>query len=351
MMQKTVNRLTIAVAIAMFFAAIFVLYRELENTRLIDVIANFEALPKARVTLALAFTAASYLLLTGYDFLALSYADHKLRSRETLFASFISFTFSNNLGFALMSGELGSLLDLYRIRSPPRRDRGSRRVLHPHLCARCHDRRRADAFARSRRHVIHPQPATTASAGCGDCDACGGRRLSRRSRRPARADRSVALSSAATLARVRAYAISVASLDQALAAGVVYVLLPPDTQITFHAISRCLCHRYADFFIEPCARRTGGIRNDGCRVGAQYVESGLARLPHRLSLNLFRVAACVGDPSGCDLRDAALGARVGLASATAQRPDQKRQTRSRPSSSMTVADLLSMALAGPPSVH
>ena len=72
MMQKTVNRLTIAVAIAMFFAAIFVLYRELENTRLIDVIANFEALPEARVTLALALTAASYLLPTGYDFLALS---------------------------------------------------------------------------------------------------------------------------------------------------------------------------------------------------------------------------------------------------------------------------------------
>ena len=104
MMQKTVNRLTIAVAVAMFFAAIFVLYRELENTRLIDVAGNLEALPKTRVILALALTAASYLLLTGYDFLALSYADHKLRSRETLFASFISFTFSNNLGFALMSG-------------------------------------------------------------------------------------------------------------------------------------------------------------------------------------------------------------------------------------------------------
>jgi uncharacterized membrane protein YbhN (UPF0104 family) len=72
MMQKTVNRLTIAVAIAMFFAAIFVLYRELQNTRLIDVIANFEALPEARVTFALALTAASYLLPTGYDILALS---------------------------------------------------------------------------------------------------------------------------------------------------------------------------------------------------------------------------------------------------------------------------------------
>ncbi len=104
MMQKTVNRLTIAVAVAMFFAAIFVLYRELENTRLIDVAGSLKALPKTRVIPALALTAASYLLLTGYDFLALSYADHKLRSRETLFASFISFTFSNNLGFALMSG-------------------------------------------------------------------------------------------------------------------------------------------------------------------------------------------------------------------------------------------------------
>jgi uncharacterized membrane protein YbhN (UPF0104 family) len=104
MTQKTVNRLTFAVAVVMFFAAIFVLYRELKNTRLVDVIANFEALPKTRVMLALALTAASYLLLTGYDFLALSYANHRLRPRETLFASFISFSFSNNLGFALMSG-------------------------------------------------------------------------------------------------------------------------------------------------------------------------------------------------------------------------------------------------------
>jgi uncharacterized membrane protein YbhN (UPF0104 family) len=83
MTQKTVNRLTFAIAVVIFFAAIFVLYRELENTRLVDVIVNFEALPKARVILALALTAASYLLLTGYDFLALSYANHRLRPRKT----------------------------------------------------------------------------------------------------------------------------------------------------------------------------------------------------------------------------------------------------------------------------
>ena len=88
----------------MFFAAIFILYRDLENTRLIDVVGSLEALPKTRVIVALALTAASYLLLTAYDFLALNYVGHKLQWWETLFASFIAFSFSNNLGFALMSG-------------------------------------------------------------------------------------------------------------------------------------------------------------------------------------------------------------------------------------------------------
>lgn len=63
----------------MFFAAIFILYRDLENTRLIDVVGSLEALPKTRVIVALALTAASYLLLTAYDFLALNYVGHKLQ--------------------------------------------------------------------------------------------------------------------------------------------------------------------------------------------------------------------------------------------------------------------------------
>ncbi len=104
MTKNAVNHLTLAVALAMFFAAIFVLYRELENTRLIDVVGSLEALSKKRVIVALTLTTASYLLLTAYDFLALHYVGHKLRLRETLFASFVAFAFSNNLGSPLMSG-------------------------------------------------------------------------------------------------------------------------------------------------------------------------------------------------------------------------------------------------------
>jgi uncharacterized membrane protein YbhN (UPF0104 family) len=102
--KKTLDRLALAVALAMFVAAIFVLYRQLENTRLIDVVSGLEALPRTHVIAALALTAVSYLLLTAYDFLAVNYVGCRLRRRDTLFASFVAFAFSNNLGFALISG-------------------------------------------------------------------------------------------------------------------------------------------------------------------------------------------------------------------------------------------------------
>lgn len=104
MTKQTVNGLAAAVAVAMFAAATFVLYRQLESTRLIDVVGRLQALPRTRVIAALALTAASYLLLTAYDRLALGYVGRRLRPRETLFASFIAFALSNNLGFALVSG-------------------------------------------------------------------------------------------------------------------------------------------------------------------------------------------------------------------------------------------------------
>ena len=218
----------------MFFAAIFILYRDLENTRLIDVVGSLEALPKTRVIVALALTAASYLLLTAYDFLALNYVGHKLQWWETLFASFIAFSFSNNLGFALMSGgsvrywiytgfglgpveiwetvafctltyglgvtSVGGLMFLLdpagiaSILNLPRlllRAAGIAMVVVVAAYLIIIVARRGP-IALWRYHLRLP------SLGCGLMQ------------------------------------ISVAAFDQALAAGVVYVLLPPDTQITFH---------------------------------------------------------------------------------------------------------------------
>jgi uncharacterized membrane protein YbhN (UPF0104 family) len=101
---KTTNRLTLVIALAMFAAAIFVLYHELANTRLADVLDYAKVMPKTRILGAVALTATSYLLLSGYDFLALHYARKRLRLAQVLFASFAAFALSNNLGFALVSG-------------------------------------------------------------------------------------------------------------------------------------------------------------------------------------------------------------------------------------------------------
>jgi uncharacterized membrane protein YbhN (UPF0104 family) len=88
----------------MFAAAIFVLYNELEDIRLAEIVDGVKALRGTQLAAAFAITILSYLLLTGYDFLALRYVRCTLRLRRVLFASLVAFAFTNSLGFALISG-------------------------------------------------------------------------------------------------------------------------------------------------------------------------------------------------------------------------------------------------------
>ncbi|HSB55826.1 MAG TPA: bifunctional lysylphosphatidylglycerol flippase/synthetase MprF [Gemmatimonadales bacterium] len=53
---------------------------------------------------AVGLTAVAYLALTGYDVLALRYVRHPLRYRQTGLASFISFSLSNSVGLAMLTG-------------------------------------------------------------------------------------------------------------------------------------------------------------------------------------------------------------------------------------------------------
>lgn len=111
MTLRLVDRLALAATAVIFCAAIVVLVREFADVNPRDVLAYLAALPGRQLGAAAGLTAASYLLLTGYDFLALHYVRHRLPARRVLFASFTAFVFSNNLGFQLLSG--GSLR--YRI--------------------------------------------------------------------------------------------------------------------------------------------------------------------------------------------------------------------------------------------
>lgn len=104
MTSRLIDRVVAVATIIIFCIAIAVLVREFASISPSEVLGRLAILPKRQILAALALTAASYVLLTGYDFLALRYVGRSLRFRDVLFAGFTAFGFSNNIGFQLLSG-------------------------------------------------------------------------------------------------------------------------------------------------------------------------------------------------------------------------------------------------------
>ncbi|WP_243652528.1 bifunctional lysylphosphatidylglycerol flippase/synthetase MprF [Novosphingobium sp. PhB165] len=73
------------------------------------VLRDARALPVWRLALAFGFTAASYLLLTIYDVMALRAIGRPLPWRSAALASFTSYTLSHNLGFGIITGAAARL--------------------------------------------------------------------------------------------------------------------------------------------------------------------------------------------------------------------------------------------------
>ncbi len=104
MMARLADRLALMATAAIFCAAIVVLVREFHDVSLAAVLGRLGAMPLPRILAALALTAASYLLLTGYDILAMHYVCRRPKLRDVVFASFTAFALSNNVGFQILSG-------------------------------------------------------------------------------------------------------------------------------------------------------------------------------------------------------------------------------------------------------
>lgn len=94
---------TPALAAAVIALAAFLLYRTLSKYSMADILASMSAIPATRFALAITFAAASYLCLSGFDFLATRYVGHRLPYRNVLLASFCSLSLGHNIGFAALS--------------------------------------------------------------------------------------------------------------------------------------------------------------------------------------------------------------------------------------------------------
>lgn len=91
-------------AIALIAIGIAALHGLLDEVRPGAVRAALHATAPHRIALAALFTAASYLLLTLYDALAVRTIGRRLPWKTTALAAFTSYTLSHNLGFSLLTG-------------------------------------------------------------------------------------------------------------------------------------------------------------------------------------------------------------------------------------------------------
>lgn len=94
----------IAFAVALFGGALWLLRHELEKTSIEQVLADFRAMPRWRVGLAIVATILSYAYLGASEWWALEMIGKKLASWKILLVTVVSYTMSNGLGFSLATG-------------------------------------------------------------------------------------------------------------------------------------------------------------------------------------------------------------------------------------------------------
>lgn len=98
--QVAVAVLTVAIA----GVAVWVLREQLADVHVSEIRAAVYAVPPAAVPLSLLLVAAAYLCLASYDWMALRVIRRRLPTPQVLLTGFTSYAFSNNLGFALLTG-------------------------------------------------------------------------------------------------------------------------------------------------------------------------------------------------------------------------------------------------------
>ncbi|NOY54299.1 MAG: bifunctional lysylphosphatidylglycerol flippase/synthetase MprF [Deltaproteobacteria bacterium] len=88
----------------LFGGALWVLHHELALYHLGDIIRHLREISIEDLSIAFLLTVLSYIVMSGYDLLALRSIDHPLPYRRVGLASFVGYAFSNNMGFALLAG-------------------------------------------------------------------------------------------------------------------------------------------------------------------------------------------------------------------------------------------------------
>jgi phosphatidylglycerol lysyltransferase len=91
-------------ALLVFTGVVLILHQQLARLHVSSVFAHLHAIPRRQVLAALAFTAASYWLLSTYEVLAFAYLRRVIPYGRIVFTSFIAYSFGHTLGFSAFTG-------------------------------------------------------------------------------------------------------------------------------------------------------------------------------------------------------------------------------------------------------
>jgi glycosyltransferase 2 family protein len=91
------------IATTAFALAAFLVYRALRQYNMSEILESLRAISLRHLALGAAFTAGSFICLTGYDTLAVRYTGRDLPYRKIALASFTSLSIGHTLGLAALS--------------------------------------------------------------------------------------------------------------------------------------------------------------------------------------------------------------------------------------------------------
>ncbi|WP_260846542.1 bifunctional lysylphosphatidylglycerol flippase/synthetase MprF [Shewanella xiamenensis] len=92
------------ISLIIFTVSLFLLYNLEQNYQLNDIFLEIKQFAPSKILLAVLLTLVSYLLLTLYDYLAIRELKSPLSYQQVAPVSFLAFTYSNTIGFSLLTG-------------------------------------------------------------------------------------------------------------------------------------------------------------------------------------------------------------------------------------------------------
>jgi phosphatidylglycerol lysyltransferase len=104
--KKISSAIGIIISLATFCLAFVIIHGKLKQYHYHEISQALHSIPVLNILGAIGLTLVGYLIMTFYDFMALRYVGAKIKYRHIATSSFISYSFSNNMGFPLITGAI-----------------------------------------------------------------------------------------------------------------------------------------------------------------------------------------------------------------------------------------------------